>query len=67
MSAEIYLNQMNLDKKSPEFLLLKMTQGKLAAKADKPNYRTVLDSYAEGIVFGSLSSPWMPSFFIMRV
>lgn len=60
MSAEIYLNRMNLDKKSPEFSLLKMTQGMLAAKADKPNYRTVLDSYAEGIVFGSLSSPWMP-------
>lgn len=60
MSAEIYLNQISIDAKSPEFSLLKMAQGMLAAKADKPDYNAVLDAYAEGIVFGSLTSSWMP-------
>ena len=60
MSAEIYLNQIKLDKKAPEFSLLKMNQGMLAEQAAKPDLNTVLDHYAEGIVFGSLTSTWMP-------
>ena len=60
MSAEIYLDRMKLDAKSPEFSLYKMAKGMLASKADKPDLKEVLDSYAEGIVFGSLTSSWMP-------
>ncbi len=60
MSADIYLNQIKLPNTSPEFSLLQMAKGMLAAKAAKPNLREVLDLYAEGIVFGSLSSSWMP-------
>jgi len=60
MSAEIYLNQIKLDQNSPEFSLLQMDRGMLASKAEKPNLNEVLDLYAEGIVFGSLSSSWMP-------
>lgn len=60
MSAEIYLNQIKLENTAPEFSLLQMTKGMLAAQADKPDYRQVLDLYAEGIVFGSLASSWMP-------
>ncbi len=60
MSADIYLNQIKLPNTSPEFSLLQMAKGMLAAKAAKPNLNEVLDLYAEGIVFGSLSSSWMP-------
>ena len=60
MSAEIYLNQIKLESVAPEFSLLQMTKGMLASKADKPDYKKVLDLYAEGIVFGSLASSWMP-------
>lgn len=60
MSAEIYLNQIKLDKKAPEFSLLKMNEGMLAEQVAKPDLNTVLDHYAEGIVFGSLTSSWMP-------
>ena len=37
-----------------------MNQGMLAEQAAKPDLNTVLDHYAEGIVFGSLTSTWMP-------
>ncbi len=60
MSADIYLNQIKLPNTSPEFSLLQMAKGMLAEKAAKPNFREVLDLYAEGIVFGSLASSWMP-------
>ena len=60
MSAEIYLNQIKLENTAPEFSLLQMAKGMLASQADKPDYKQVLDLYAEGIVFGSLASPWMP-------
>ena len=60
MSAEIYLNQIKLEKTAPEFSLLQLTKGMLESAKDKPDLRIVLDLYAEGIVFGSLASPWMP-------
>lgn len=60
MSAEIYLSKMEILQTAREFSLLQMARGMLAAKAEKPDYSKVLDLYAEGIVFGSLSSPWMP-------
>ena len=60
MSAEIYLNQIKLEKTAPEFSLLQLTKGMLESAKDKPDLRIVLDLYAEGIVFGSLARPWMP-------
>lgn len=60
MSAEIYLNQIKLEKTAPEFSLLQLTKGMLESAKDKPDLRIVLDLYAEGIVFGSLASSWMP-------
>lgn len=60
MSAEIYLNQIKLENTAPEFSLLQLTKGMLASASDKPDLKAVLDFYAEGIVFGSLASPWMP-------
>ena len=60
MSAEIYLNQIKLEKTVSEFSLLQLTKGMLESAKDKPDLRVVLDLYAEGIVLGSLASPWMP-------
>ncbi len=60
MSADIYLNQIKLANTSPEFSLLQMTKGMLASSVKNPDLKQVLDIYAEGIVFGSLSSSWMP-------
>ncbi|MBR7105406.1 MAG: hypothetical protein IKC88_00315, partial [Opitutales bacterium] len=56
----IYLNQIKLEKTASEFSLLQLTKGMLESAKDKPDLRVVLDLYAEGIVFGSLASPWMP-------
>jgi len=60
MSAEVFLSGMKVDRNSESFSLLQMIKGMLKSTGDKPNYSEALDLYAEGIVFGSLSSPWMP-------
>ena len=60
MSAEVYLSSMKVERAEEAFSLLQMIKGMLKATAEKPNFGEALDLYAEGIVFGNLSSPWMP-------
>lgn len=60
MSAEVYLSSVKVDRSEEAFSLLQMIKGMLKATSDKPNFGEALDLYAEGIVFGNLSSPWMP-------
>ena len=60
MSAEVYLSSMKVERSEEAFSLLQMIKGMLKATAEKPNFGEALDLYAEGIVFGNLSSPWMP-------
>ena len=61
MSAEVYLNSIKVDAKSEVFSLAKMIKGDLLASNPKaPNISGALDSYAEGIVMGQISSDLMP-------
>jgi len=61
MSAELYLNEIKVDKNSEAFSLYQLVKGDLRATDPKnPNLMGALDAYAEGIVFGKISSEWMP-------
>ena len=59
MSAEVYLSGMKLERSDVNFSLLQMVKGMLKASGEKPDYSVALDMFAEGIVYGSPSNPWM--------
>ncbi len=61
MSAELMLGTLKIDKKSEEFSLLQLIKGDMRiSDPKKPDIMGALDNYAEGIVFGKVSSDWMP-------
>ena len=61
MSAEVYLNSITLTRADRAFSLGQMIKGQLrATDPKKPDLNAALDMYAEGIVFGNVSSDWMP-------
>ncbi len=61
MSAGVFLSSIKIDKTAEAFSLAQMIKGDLLASDPKsPNIGGALDAYAEGIVFGKVSSDWMP-------
>ena len=61
MSADVYLNAVKIPRESEAFSLFKMIKGYMKQTDPKaPDVNAALDSYAEGIVFGKVSSEWMP-------
>ena len=60
MSADILLGTIKIDRKSEVFSLMQMNRGMLKLMDKKPAYSEALDLFAEGIVFGSMTSDWMP-------
>lgn len=60
MSADILLGNMKVDRKSKVFSLMQMDKGMSKLMDKKPSYSEGLDLFAEGIVFGSVTSTWMP-------
>lgn len=58
MSAQIYLSTLKVPTTSEVFSLCQMVKGMY--KEHEKKYSEALDLYAEGIVFGKLSSDWMP-------
>lgn len=60
MSAELYLSGIELDKTSSEFSLLQMVKGMVKEGTAKSDIKEALDFYAEGVVYGALTDPWMP-------
>ena len=61
MSAEVYLNSITLTRADRAFSLGQMIKGQLrATDPKKPDLNAALDLFAEGIVFGNVSSDWMP-------
>ncbi len=60
LSARGTLSAIEMDRSVPEFSLLQMVNGMLKEKGDKPDVKGALELYSEGVVFGSLTDPWMP-------
>lgn len=61
MSADVYLGSIKIARDSEAFSLAQMIKGDLKATDPKaPKLGEALDIYAEGIVFGKISSEWMP-------
>lgn len=60
LSARGTLSSIEMDRSVPEFSLLQMVNGMLKEKGDKPDVKGALELYSEGVVFGSLTDPWMP-------
>ena len=60
LSARGTLANIEMDRSVPEFSLLQMVNGMLKEKGKKPDIKGALELYSEGVVFGSLTDPWMP-------
>ncbi len=58
MSAQVYLSSLKVPQDSEEFSLSQMLKGMY--KEVEKKIPDALDMYAEGIVFGKISSDWMP-------
>lgn len=60
LSAADRLAAIKMDRSEAEFSLLQMIKGDLKIQDKKPDPKAALELYSEGVVFGSLSSSWMP-------